>query len=171
MNGRAITLLLLVTVGCAYDALPPYRAYENRAGYSEVLLAPSRFQVTYQGTPGMSDGAAAEYAKIRAAELAAAMGMSYLRVVALEMGQRTYSDYEPAWWATDSFMDDDGHHHYHQQLLREPYYDTYGVPVAVLTVDLLDGSAPDALSVEEIWQRGLESGLVTPRDKDIPAKP
>lgn len=166
---RAILAGMLVGAGCAYEAQPPYRPYRNRAGYSEVLLAPSRFQVTYQGTPGMSDGAAAEYAKIRAAELAQRAGKPYLRVVALEMGGRVYNDYEPAWWATDSFMGEDGHHHYHQRLLREPYYDTYSVPVAVLTVELLDQPAAEAMGVQDILEQGIASGLVSPRDELPPS--
>jgi hypothetical protein len=152
----------LELAGCASEPLPLYRPFSRRAGYSEVQLAPGRFQVTYQGTPGMSDGAAAEFAKLRAAEVAQRLGKPYLRVISLQMGSRAYTDYDPAWYTTESYYDRDGHPHYHQRLLREASYDTYGVPVAVMTVDLLDGPAPDAFSTLELWQQAAESGLVTP---------
>ena len=148
--------------GCQGEPLPLYRPFSRRAGYSEVQVAPGRFQVTYQGTPGMSDGAAAEYAKVRAAELAQRLGKPYLRVVALEMDSRAYTDYDPAWYTTDSYLDASGHPHYHQRLLREASYDTYGVPVAVMTVELLDQSAPDAFTTAEIWEQAANMGLISP---------
>jgi hypothetical protein len=163
MRFSAIILLFVISTGsagCASEPLPLYRPFERRAGYSEVQIAPDRYQVTYQGTPGMSDGAAAELAKLRAAELARLLGKSHIRAVDLRMSGRTYTDYEPAWWTTDSYLDRDGHSHYHQRLLREAYYDTYSVPVAVLVVELLNTPAPDALDAQEVWERAFETGLV-----------
>ncbi len=151
---------LLTFGGCASKPLPLYRSFERRAGFSEVQTAPNRFQITYQGTPGMSDGAAAELAKLRAAELARLRGKPYLRIHDVRMSSRTYTDYEPAWYTTDSYIDRDGHPHYHQRLLREANYDVYSVPVAVLGVELLDEPADDALGAEEVWLSGEVGGLV-----------
>lgn len=165
MPVRTILLGLILTpvmIGCAGDPLPLYRPFERRAGYSEVQVAPDRYQVTYQGTPGMSDGAAAELAKLRAAELARLLSRSHIRIVDLRMGGRTYTEYEPAWWTTDSFVDRDGHRHYHQRLLREGYYDSYSVPVTVMVVELLDSPAPDALSAQEVWEQAVATKLVGP---------
>lgn len=167
MPQRAFLLTLIFALisatGCASEPLPLYRPFERRAGFSEVQVAPDRYRVTYQGTPGMSDGAAAELATLRAAELARILGKSHFRVVDVQMSGRTYTDYEPAWWTTDSHFDHDGHPHYHQRLLREAYYDTYSVPVAVMVVELLDAAAPDALDAKEVWDRAETSGLIRPR--------
>lgn len=157
----ALCLSAGALVGCAGEPLPLYRPFSRRAGFSEVQTAPGRFQVTYQGTPGMSDGAAAELAKLRAAELARMLGRPYLRVVDVRMSGRTYTDYDPAWYTTDSYLDRDGHPHYHQRVLREARYDTYSVPVAVLVVEMLDEPAPDAFAAQAIWERGESSGLVS----------
>src|SRR5688572_15802546 len=167
MIGRAVSAVLLLVfaaelVGCQSEPLPLYRPFSRRAGYSEVQVAPGRFQVTYQGTPGMSDGTAAEYAKVRAADLPQRLGKPYPREMAREMGSRAYTDYDPAWYTTDSYLDSSGHPHYHQRLLREASYDTYGVPVAVMTVELLDQPAPDAFSTSELWEQAARSGLLPP---------
>lgn len=156
--------------GCASEPLPLYRPFERRAGYSEVRVAPDRFQVTYQGTPGMSDGAAAELAKLRAAELARLTGRPWFRVLDVRMSGRSYTDYDPAWWTTDSYIDRDGHPHYHQRMLREARLDTYSVPVAVLIIELLDEPAPDAFNANELWDRAAGSDLVPPREV-VPATP
>jgi hypothetical protein len=165
MNRTAVCALVVVAslvLGCASEPLPLYRPFSRRAGYSEVQVAPGRFQVTYQGTPGMSDGVAAEYAKVRAAELAHMAGKPYLRVVSLEMGSRAYTDYDPAWYTTDSYLDRDGHPHYHQRLLREASYDTYSVPVAILVVEMLDEPAADAFATSDLREQATHSGLLAP---------
>ena len=163
MRQWAIILFALAgATGCASEPLPLYRPFARQAGFSEVEIAPSRYQVTYQGTPGMSDGAAAEFAKLRAAELARAAGKEHFRVADLRMNSRTYMDYEPAWYTTDSFTDSDGDTHYHQRMLREGHYETYSVPVAVMVVELLDGPAPDTFNAQEVWERAMRTGLVRP---------
>ena len=154
-----LALLAGELAGCASDPLPLYRPFSRRAGYSDVEIAPGRFRVTYQGTPGMSDGTAAELAKLRAADLARARSMPYLRILELTLTSRTYSQYEPAWYSADPHYRD-GHPYYHQRLIREGHFDVYSVPVAVLDVELLKQEVQGAFEAEQLWRSGGASGLI-----------
>ncbi|WP_297512045.1 hypothetical protein [uncultured Caulobacter sp.] len=78
----AATLAGLLLAACA-TAPTLYRAAEgapNAVGYSEYRLEAGRYRVTFQGGAGASEAQIADYALLRAAELALRDGYDWFRV-------------------------------------------------------------------------------------------
>jgi hypothetical protein len=78
----AIGLSGLLLAGCA-TAPTVYRAQQgapNDVGYSEYRLEAGRYRVTFQGGPGAPEAQIADYALLRAAELALRDGYDWFRI-------------------------------------------------------------------------------------------
>jgi hypothetical protein len=78
----AAALSGLLLAACA-SAPTVYRAQAgapNDVGYSEYRLEAGRYRVTFQGGPGASEAQIADYALLRAAELALQDGYDWFRI-------------------------------------------------------------------------------------------
>ncbi len=78
----AATVSALLLAACA-SAPTVYRAQAgapNDVGYSEYRLEAGRYRVTFQGGPGASEAQIADYALLRAAELALQDGYDWFRI-------------------------------------------------------------------------------------------
>ncbi|UAL12281.1 CC0125/CC1285 family lipoprotein [Caulobacter segnis] len=79
----AAALSGLLLAACATAAPTTYRAQlgsPNDVGYSEYRLEAGRYRVTFQGGPGAPEAQVADYALLRAAELALRDGYDWFRV-------------------------------------------------------------------------------------------
>lgn len=78
----AAALSTLLLAACA-STPTVYRAQlgaPNDVGYSEYRLEAGRYRVTFQGGPGAKEGQVADYALLRAAELALRDGYDWFRI-------------------------------------------------------------------------------------------
>ena len=79
LAGLVLSIALLS--GCATSpTLYAAQAAPNGAGYSEFRLEPGRYRVTFHGGPGAPAQQVADYALLRAAELAVRDGYDWFRV-------------------------------------------------------------------------------------------
>jgi hypothetical protein len=58
----------------------PYHSLAGGEGYSDVALAPDRWQISFHGSPDQDETAAKKYALVRAAQIAVAHGYPYIRL-------------------------------------------------------------------------------------------
>lgn len=78
----AVAVAGLLLAACA-TAPTVYRAQQgapNDVGYSEYRLESGRYRVTFQGGPGAPEAQVADYALLRAAELALRDGYDWFRI-------------------------------------------------------------------------------------------
>src|SRR5262252_2783128 len=86
---RALTILL----GCLVTACAtPYQSAKFNRGFSETLLAPDVFRVTFRGNGVTSEERAQDFAFLRAAELTIAQGFHYFALLD-ESSSRTVSTF------------------------------------------------------------------------------
>jgi len=82
MTRHAVLFLTLALLcGCSSSpVLYAARVTGHDVGYSEFRLEAGRYRVTFQGAAGAAPGQVADYALLRAAELAAQDGYDWFRV-------------------------------------------------------------------------------------------
>jgi len=80
---RPALLFLIVALLCGCSSGPMLYAAgrsAQAAGYSEIRIESGRYRVTFQGAPGATAGQVADYAMLRAAELAVRDGYDWFRI-------------------------------------------------------------------------------------------
>jgi hypothetical protein len=138
-----LVCLALSSVGC--ESTPTYRSFDGRIGYSEAMISPQVYQVTFNGPSGMSIGEATRFATLRAAELCQAKGKKHFEQTVAARDSITNTTSTPAQLRNDDYIDRQG-----RLQTSTTYYPgstiTTQSPVVTLEVKLLD--APTASSVE-----------------------
>ena len=76
----AIAALLLAACASAPTVYRAQAGAPNDVGYSEYRLEAGRYRVTFQGGPGAKEAQVADYALLRAAELAIRDGYDWFRI-------------------------------------------------------------------------------------------
>lgn len=71
----------LVLTACSTPTVYGPRASANASGFTEMRIEADRYRVSYQGGNGAGPDQVADYALLRAAEIASAQGYDWFRVV------------------------------------------------------------------------------------------
>lgn len=153
-------LALSLLAGCAGG--PLYAPARGGSGFSEAEVAPGRWLVVFQGGRQTSAGKAFELAKVRAAELCIRAEKPAFRVVSFSNGDREYLNYDAGHIDRRSYRDADGDWLYYDHVGRGQSFDRYDVPVARLTVELLDEPDEESFLAKDILEEAVARGLVKP---------
>lgn len=156
-------LVLLASGGCASSPpAPDYRPYADGQGYSEARLTPTQWQIWYEGDRGMSAGRALELATVRAADLARRRDCSFIEVVASNVRFRTKSYYREPWTSRESFEDSEGQRHYYERLISPGEMRIWEVPVAAVTVRLLEEQTSASLTATDVIAGAWDRRIIPP---------
>ncbi|MDB5103528.1 MAG: hypothetical protein JWP91_1217 [Fibrobacteres bacterium] len=157
LSPAALSLAAAVLWSCA--APNPYRPFGNGIGYSEVAIAPGRFEIMFQGPQDQDELTAKKYAMVRAAEIAKRENFPYFRIdraKTREKGERetvretTYSD------PMNGYPGRPWRRRYRSRAVTR----TEWRPVAKITVTLDSTACGDCLSTDSSLAEAARTGIL-----------
>jgi hypothetical protein len=151
---RFISLLL---AACA--ASNPYHSLSGGEGYSEVAVAPSRWQISFHGNSDQDEVDAKKYALVRAAEIAKGGGFPYFR---LEEGKTKAKEDRETVRETEAVRENayPGQPWAGKRTHARTVSHTERRPEVRITVDLQKERCGDCLETEAVLNEAMASGIL-----------
>ncbi len=158
MRNRLIPFLsLALLAACA--ASNPYHPLSSGEGYSEVAVAPDRWQISFHGTSDQDEVAAKKCALARAAEIAKGGGFPYFR---LEDGKTKAKEDRETIRETDAVRENNypGQPWGGKRTRSRTVSRTERRPVVRITVDLEKDRCGECLETDVVLNEAAATGVI-----------
>ena len=158
MRIRAIPLFsLALLAACA--ASNPYHPLSGGEGFSEVAVAPNRWQISFHGNADQDELAAKKYALVRAAEIAKGGGFPYFR---LEEGKTKANEDRETVRETEAVRENNypGQPWAGKRTRSRTVSRTERRPVVRITVDLEKDRCGECLETYAVLNEAAATGVV-----------
>jgi hypothetical protein len=163
----ASSAMALALAGCS--STPTYRPFDGRVGYSDAMINPAVYQVTFNGPSGMSMGDATRFATLRAAQLTQSMGKRYFEQMVVQRESVTNTTSTLSQMRMDDYIDRKG-----RLQTSTTYYPgstvTTQAPVVTLEVKPLDTPTSSSVEAGPIVENAIAVGIIQLEGVDGPGK-
>jgi hypothetical protein len=158
MRIRILPLFASVLLA-ACAASNPYHPLSGGEGFSEVAVAPDRWQIAFHGNSDQDDVAAKKYALVRAAEIAKGGGFPYFR---LEEGKTKAKEDRETVRETEAVRENDypGRPWAGKRTRSRTVSRTERRPVVRITVDLEKDRCGECLETEAVLSEAAATGVL-----------
>ncbi|MBW8887053.1 MAG: hypothetical protein JF616_04765 [Fibrobacteres bacterium] len=158
MRNRALPFLsFALLAACAPSN--PYHPLSSGEGYSEVSVAPNRWQISFHGTSDQDELAAKKYALVRAAEIAKGGSFPYFR---LEEGKTKANEDRETVRETDAVRENNypGQPWAGKRTRSRTVSRTERRPVVRITVDLEKDRCGECLETDAVLNEAAATGVL-----------
>jgi hypothetical protein len=152
-----MVFLLAPLAGCKTG--PLYRPYDGSVGYSETMLTPDTWEVSFNGGSHTAPSRATYLATVRAAELAAGNDKPHFRIENLNRHDLIRQRYDPGTHDTYYYTDSKGRVHSYTTYTPGSTI-TYTVPVSTLIVKLLQEPIEGSLETRVVLEDARGKGVI-----------